>query len=106
MPAQDPRAVHVYNQFGVRVRDGHREMLRQHLQSRNIGCEVYYPVPLHLQQAFRHLGYRSGALPVTERAAAEILHLPVYPELAVDEQHRVVHAIESFYATGAARRAA
>lgn len=106
MPAQDPQAVHVYNQFSVRVADGQRDMLRQHLQKQNVGCEIYYPIPLHLQQCFRHLGYRTGALPETERAAAEILHLPIYPELTQDEQQAVVESVASYYATGYARRAA
>ena len=106
LPIQDPQAVHVYNQFSVRVADGQRDRLRQHLQSQNVGCEIYYPIPLHLQQCFRHLGYRTGALPETERAAAEILHLPIYPELTQDEQQAVVDSVTSFYHSSYARRVA
>ncbi|MEZ6110171.1 MAG: DegT/DnrJ/EryC1/StrS family aminotransferase [Pirellulaceae bacterium] len=60
--------------------------------------EIYYPVPLHQQACFAHLGYKTGSLPHTERAAEEMLNLPIYPELAVDEQETVVRAISRFYA--------
>ncbi len=102
LPSQDVKAVHVYNQFGVRVRDGYRDALIQFLNARKIGNEVYYPIPLHLQQCFRHLGYSVGALPETERAAKEILHLPIYPELMIEEQHTVVDTIEQYYSTASA----
>ncbi len=106
LPSQDSKAVHVYNQFGVRVRDGYRDALMQYLQARSIGCEIYYPIPLHMQQCFRHLGYSQGSLPETEKAAKEILHLPIYPELKIEEQHRVVEAIEQYYSSAAVRKVA
>ncbi len=106
LPSQDSRAVHVYNQFGIRVRDGLRDALIQYLQARSIGCEIYYPIPLHMQQCFKHLGYQPGSLPETERAAKEILHLPVYPELRIEEQLRVVEAIEQYYSVATIRQVA
>jgi dTDP-4-amino-4,6-dideoxygalactose transaminase len=106
LPYRMPGAFHVWNQYGIRVRHGERDALKAHLQSQGIGCEIYYPIPLHLQECFRSLGYREGSLPESERAAREILHLPVYPELAVEEQHRVVRSIAEFYGASAIRKAA
>jgi dTDP-4-amino-4,6-dideoxygalactose transaminase len=106
LPRKHPKATHVWNQYGIRVPHGRRDALRTHLQQQGIGCEVYYPVPLHMQECFSDLGYSLGCLPNTESAAREILHLPVYPELAESEQQSVVDAIESFYMTGAYRRVA
>jgi dTDP-4-amino-4,6-dideoxygalactose transaminase len=106
LPYHDPAANHVWNQYGIRVLHGQRDELKNYLQQRGIGCEIYYPVPLHQQQCFRHLGYTEGSLPVTERAAREILHLPIYPELAQDEQIRVVDTIGEYYRQAYRRRAA
>lgn len=106
LPYQDPRATHVWNQYGIRVPYGRRDALKNHLQQQGIGCEIYYPVPLHMQECFADLGYSLGCLPHTEAASREILHLPVYPELTESEQDRVVESIESFYVTGAFRKAA
>jgi dTDP-4-amino-4,6-dideoxygalactose transaminase len=96
LPYTDPRATHVFHQYVIRV--PRRDQLRQHLAARNIGSEIYYPVPLHLQQALKDLGYKPGDFPHAEQAAAEVLALPIYPELRDDEQQTVVDAIRSFYA--------
>jgi dTDP-4-amino-4,6-dideoxygalactose transaminase len=73
----------VYNQYVVRVKD--RDAVKQKLQDRGVGSAVYYPLGLHQQQCFGHLGYREGDLPETERACREVLALPIYPELAEDQ---------------------
>ena len=106
LPRKQPKATHVWNQYGIRVPHGRRDALKAHLQQQGIGCEVYYPVPLHMQECFSDLGYSLGCLPNTEAAAREILHLPVYPELTAPEQESVVEAIEAFYMTGAYRQVA
>ena len=90
-----PGAHHIYHQFVVRAFD--RDRLRTFLGERGIGSEIYYPLPLHLQEAFAYLGYRAGDLPESERAAKEVLALPIFPELREDEQQRVVSAIGEFY---------
>jgi dTDP-4-amino-4,6-dideoxygalactose transaminase len=106
LPMKHPKGKHVWNQYGIRVPFGRRDALKAHLQQRGIGCEIYYPVPLHMQECFADLGYSAGCLPHTEAAAREILHLPVYPELTEGEQEAVVEGVEAFYMSGAFRRAA
>jgi dTDP-4-amino-4,6-dideoxygalactose transaminase len=79
------------------IRAPRRDQLREHLRARQSGNEVYYPIPLHLQQCFADLGCRPGSLPATERASLEVLALPMYPELTAAQQERVVEGIASFY---------
>ncbi len=88
---------HVWNQYVVRVPDGRRDVLRTHLAERKIGTEIYYPVPLHLQQCFRALDYGPGSLPESERAAESTLALPIFPELSAAEQRIVVGSIAEFF---------
>jgi dTDP-4-amino-4,6-dideoxygalactose transaminase len=96
LPYIDPRATHVFHQYVIRA--PRRDALRQYLTERQIGSEIYYPVPLHLQTSLTPLGYRAGDFPVSERAAEEVLALPMFPELRLDEQETVVEAIRAFYA--------
>jgi dTDP-4-amino-4,6-dideoxygalactose transaminase len=86
---------HIYNQFVIRISD--RDRLQSFLKDRGIGTEVYYPLPLHLQECFRELGYKKGDFPHAERAAQESLALPVYPELTPAQQEFVVDQIGEFY---------
>lgn len=95
LPFTDARAEHVFHQYVVRVPS--RDALRQYLTEQQIGTEIYYPIPLHLQSSLAFLGYKAGDFPVTEQAAAEVLALPMYPELREDEQQTVVDAIAAFY---------
>lgn len=106
LPYHAPQALHVWNQYGIRVPGGMRDALRKHLTEMGIGNEVYYPVPLHQQECFRDLGYTDGCLPQTEKAAKEILHLPIYPDLTESEQDSVVNSISRFYASASRRLAA
>jgi dTDP-4-amino-4,6-dideoxygalactose transaminase len=94
LPHQVPGTHHVWHQYVLRTtrRDG----LRQFLAERKIGSEIYYPVPLHLQQSLQSLGYKEGSFPEAERAAREVLALPIFPELREDEQQTVVAAIAEF----------
>lgn len=93
-PAKAQRADSSWHLYVVRTQ--HRDALRTHLKARGVGTEIHYPIPVHLQPACAHLGYSRGHFPVAERAAGEIVSLPLYPELAPDDVDIVVHAIGAF----------
>ena len=95
LPFRNPKAHHVFHQYVIRAR--RRDALREFLTARKIGSEVYYPLPLHLQPCFGHLGYRKGSFPESEKAAAEVLALPMFPELMEEEQAWVAQSISDFY---------
>ena len=95
LPVTTPGNFHVYNQYTVRVRQ--RDDLRNFLKEKGVGTEVYYPLPMHLQNCYRDLGYHKGSFPVSERAAEEVLSLPIYTELTEEQQAYVVQMIGEFY---------
>ncbi len=95
LPYTDPRAEHVFHQYVVRA--PRRDELRKYLMDNKIGSEIFYPLPLHMQQSLKHLGYKEGDFPVSEKAAKEVLALPMFPELREDEVETVVEAIRRFY---------
>ena len=94
LPKTAPGNHHVWHQYVIRA--PRRDALRDHLTARQIGSEVYYPIPLHLQKALAYLGYAEGAFPEAERACREVLALPIFPEIRADEQERVVDTIAEF----------
>ena len=94
LPHEVPGTRHVWHQYVIRT--ARRDALRAFLTGRKIGSEIYYPVPLHLQEALKSLGYGEGSFPEAERAAREVLALPIFPELREDEQQTVVAAIADF----------
>jgi dTDP-4-amino-4,6-dideoxygalactose transaminase len=96
-PRVRPENESIVNQYTIRVRDGRRDDLQRFLGERGVGSGVYYPVPLHLQECFSHLGYVEGDFPVSEQAAREVLSLPVFPELAESELAYVVESVRAFF---------
>jgi dTDP-4-amino-4,6-dideoxygalactose transaminase len=104
-PTLRPRQRHVFHQYVVRVADGQRDALVRHLRAEHIGCEIYYPVPIHLQECMTYLGYAEGDFPTSEEAAQSVLALPMYPELTLDQQRRVVQSCAN-YLRQQARKAA
>jgi len=103
-PQAAVRGRHIFNQYIVRVKN--RDALKDHLTARSIGTEIYYPVPLHLQKCFSYLQHAPGDFPESERAAAETLALPIYPELTQAQLDHVIASVADFYRSAAVRRAA
>ena len=94
-PFRAPGRSHIFHQYTLRIADGRRDELKEHLKEQGIGSMIYYPVPLHLQECFSHLGYAEGQLPESESASREVLSLPIFPELTLEEQEHVVMAIKT-----------
>ena len=94
-PYVDPSNVSIFNQYTLRVE--RRDELQKHLNEKKIGNAIYYPLPLHLQPCFEYLGYREGQCPEAERAAREVISIPVYPELTQSQLDEVADAIRGFY---------
>jgi dTDP-4-amino-4,6-dideoxygalactose transaminase len=93
LPTRAPSGGHIFNQYTIRVKN--REALGERLKARGIGWAVYYPIPLHLQECFASLGYGTGDFPEAESAAAQVLSLPIYPELHPSQIEQVVDAVKA-----------
>lgn len=93
LPQTSEGCDHVWNQFTIRIPDGRRDDIRNELSARNIGSEVYYPIPLHRQECYAHLGYGPSSLPQTDLAAAEVISIPIFPGLKSEEQDYIVESI-------------
>jgi dTDP-4-amino-4,6-dideoxygalactose transaminase len=94
-PTIDPANESIYNKYTLRV--AHRDGLQGHLKDKEIGSAVYYPLSLHLQPCFEYLGYKRGAFPESEKAAQEVISIPVYPELRQQQLDEVIEAVRGFY---------
>ena len=88
---------HVYNQYIVRVADGKRDAVREYLNSKNVACEIYYPVSLHQQECFKDIGHKQGDFPEAEKASEETLALPVANEVTAEQQEYAVEQVKAFY---------
>jgi dTDP-4-amino-4,6-dideoxygalactose transaminase len=98
-PRVAPGGESIVNQYTIRVAGGRRDALREHLGKAGVGSSVYYPVPLHLQPCFAYLGYAEGDFPQSERAAREVLSLPVFPELTEPQRAHVIRSIRDFFSS-------
>ena len=96
-PYVAPENESIFNQYTLRIASGKRDALQAHLKAHGIGTAIYYPLPLHLQPCFAYLGYKKGQCPESERAAQEVLSLPIYPELTRQQLDEVVAGVTSFF---------
>jgi dTDP-4-amino-4,6-dideoxygalactose transaminase len=104
-PVERPQRRHTFNQYVVRVARGERDALVRHFKAEGIGCEIYYPMPLHLQECLRFLGHGEGDFPASEEASRNVLAFPMFPEITPEQQRRVIGSV-SAYLRKQARRAA
>jgi dTDP-4-amino-4,6-dideoxygalactose transaminase len=95
-PARLPHRRHVFNQYVVRVAHGQRDALVRHFRNDKIGCEIYYPIPLHLQECLKFLGHAKGDFPMSEAAASSVLAFPMFPEITLEQQRSVVQSVAAF----------
>jgi dTDP-4-amino-4,6-dideoxygalactose transaminase len=95
-PTRKPNRNHTFNQYVVRVGGGERDALVQYLRSEKIGCEIYYPLPLHLQECLQFLGHAKGDFPTSEMACNEVMALPMFPEITAEQQRLVIRTCASF----------
>jgi dTDP-4-amino-4,6-dideoxygalactose transaminase len=98
-PVEANYAQHVYHVYALRVQE--RDEIRRHLQEKGVGCAVHYPIPVHLQEACRKLGYKEGAFPIAEKLAEEFLSLPMFPELTAEQIEYVACCVSEAVGVGA-----
>lgn len=96
-PAKAPYSTHVYNQYTCRIKNGKRDKLRSYLQDHGIPTMIYYPIPVHLQNAYLTYGYKQGDFPVAERLCEEVISLPIHTEMKEEEQQFIMQNILSFF---------
>lgn len=95
-PREHPDGRHSFNQYVIRVADGQRDALVRHFQAQKIGYEIYYPLSLHQQDCLKFLGHKAGDFPVSERASDSVIALPMFPEITIEQQSRVINCIAEF----------
>ncbi|MEA1913051.1 MAG: DegT/DnrJ/EryC1/StrS family aminotransferase [candidate division WOR-3 bacterium] len=95
-PKVSDNCKHIYHQYTIRVTSGRRDELKQYLKEEGIGTKIYYPLPLHLQECFKDLGYKEGDFPIAEEASKEVLSLPIFPELTKKELDFVIDCVSEF----------
>ena len=95
VPFAAKNSVHIYNQYTIRTK--YRDALAEYLKSKNIPTAIHYPIPLHLQPALKHFGYKKGDFPEAEKISQEVLSLPIYPELKKSEQQKIIKEIKNFF---------
>lgn len=96
-PFRSKSSTHVFHQYTIRIQDGKRDELKKFLESNGIPTMIYYPVPLHLQKAYRRDGFGEGSFPVTEQLSKEVLSLPIHTEMNEEQLHFITDTIKSFY---------
>jgi len=96
-PQEMSWAKHVYHLYVIQVEEGLRDKLIEYLNARGIGAQIHYPIPIHLQKAYKHLGYNQGSFPVAEKLAKRIISLPMFPELERQEIEYIAREIRAFF---------
>lgn len=97
VPQKNPSSTHVYHQYTLKVKDGRRDALKEHLASKGVPSMVYYPVPLHLQNAYKGWGYKAGDFPVSEKLCEQVISLPMHTELDEDQLNYITAAVKTFF---------
>jgi UDP-2-acetamido-2-deoxy-ribo-hexuluronate aminotransferase len=97
VPARSPFTTHIFHQYTLKVNPGRRDALKQFLQEKEIPAQIYYPVPLHLQRAYKDLGYTAGDLPVSEALCGKVLSLPMHTELEEEQLAYISDQIQTFF---------
>lgn len=97
IPSRSPRSTHVFHQYTLKVKAGKRDALKKHLEAKGVPTMIYYPVPLHLQVAYRREGFGEGSFPLTESLSREVLSLPIHTEMKEEQQSYIVASIKEFF---------